>query len=372
MNAAGPRQTACRVALKKCDAFPTSTSVALRRPNGLYAQEPPRENPPRLPGGAAAEAQAGRPGPWNNDVLVYRIAADGTAEQTATFERAGVPTLARLTDGRLIAAHQHFPRTSRGLRQGGRALFQGRRTNLDGTAGPATNRPARGHAVPFRPTLVPLPDGRVRLYFTSVKRQRIDEAPPAIYSAISSDGVHYEFEPGQRFGIEGRIVIDCAVVLHRGVFHLFSPDNGPAGPRRDRERPPDGGGYHATSADGLNFTRGADVRIDGRRSWLGNAQSDGKALPSTAQAKESGRRPARTVWNGSAALRSWFAPPIPVPRRRATAGSSSSAQPAAPALKPAFPGSPAASSRLSVHGVSHDRRLPADDRKPDVRAPLSR
>ena len=50
-----------------------------------------------------------RPGPWDNDVLVYQVAKDGTVKKLATFERAGVPTVARLRDGKLIAAHQHFP-----------------------------------------------------------------------------------------------------------------------------------------------------------------------------------------------------------------------------------------------------------------------
>ena len=52
---------------------------------------------------------AGAPGPWNNDVQVFRAAPDGLVEQLATFPRAGVSTLARMPDGRLIAAHQHFP-----------------------------------------------------------------------------------------------------------------------------------------------------------------------------------------------------------------------------------------------------------------------
>ena len=238
----------------------------------VCAQEAPR-------GGPADEARAGRSGPWDNDVLVYRVAANGTAEPMATFERAGVPTLARLADGRLIAAHQHFPAdlgpdfdkvAVRFSKDDGRTWTGPQVLQLTGLP--------EGMRFPFDPTLVPLPDGRVRLYFTSVKRQRINESPPTICSAISRDGVSYEFEPGQRFGIEGRMVIDCAVALHRGVFHLFAPDNGPAGPRRDGERPRDGVGYHATSEDGLNFTRVADVRIEGRRHWLGNAQSDGKAI----------------------------------------------------------------------------------------------
>jgi hypothetical protein len=37
-------------------------------------------------------------------------------------------------------------------------------------------------------------------------------------------------------------------------------------------------GYHAVSEDGLIFTRVDDVRIDGYRQWLGNAQSDGQVI----------------------------------------------------------------------------------------------
>jgi len=42
---------------------------------------------------------------------------------------------------------------------------------------------------PFDPTLVPLPDGRVRLYFTAIGRLRLNEDQPAIYSAVSPNGV---------------------------------------------------------------------------------------------------------------------------------------------------------------------------------------
>src|SRR4029079_4554414 len=86
----------------------------------------------------------------------------------------------------------------------------------------------QGLARPFDPTLVPLPDGRVRLYFTSNRSPDFRRSTPAIYSAISDAGIHYKFEPGIRFAVEGRIVIDCAVALHDGVFHLIVPDNGTA------------------------------------------------------------------------------------------------------------------------------------------------
>ena len=246
---------------------------------GALAEDAPRENLPPQFAGPARDARAGRPGPWDNDVLVYRVDPDGAAAQIGTFARAGVPTLARLADGRLIAAHQHFPADFG-------ADFDKVAVRISEDEGRTWTGPQviqlrglpEGMRFPFDPTLVPLPDGRIRLYFTSVKGRRIDEHPPAIYSAISRDGISYEFEPGQRFGIDGRIVIDCAVVLHAGIFHLFAPDNGLAGQRRNGNVPSEGVGYHATSEDGLNFKRREDVRIDGRRRWLGNAQSDGKVI----------------------------------------------------------------------------------------------
>jgi hypothetical protein len=220
-----------------------------------------------------------RPGPWDQDVLAYRITTNGSAERLAVFERAGVPTLAQLKDGRLLAAHQHFPENDdanfdkvavRFSSDQGRTWSPPEVIRLDGLP--------EGMRFPFDPTLVPLPDGRVRLYFTSVRGRRIEEQPPAIYSAISSNGVHYAVEPGIRFGIEGRIVIDCAVVLHKETFHLYAPDNGAAGRRPDEEdRRRTGVAYHATSRDGLKFTRQQDVNLD-RFRWLGNAQSDGRLV----------------------------------------------------------------------------------------------
>ncbi|HRH95205.1 MAG TPA: hypothetical protein PLB55_04690 [Prosthecobacter sp.] len=234
---------------------------------------------------AAPMPQPGQHGPWENDVIVYHAKADGGIERLAAFERAGVPTLARMKDGRLIAAHQHFPENDP-------AAFDKVAVHFSSDEGKTWTPPVvmklnglpEGMRFPFDPTLVPLPDGRVRMYFTSLQGRQFDEDLQRIHSAISSDGIDYTFEPGERFKIEGRSVIDCAVVLHQGVFHLFSPDNGEQPKRPDRRgqgpmmQPVDGIGYHATSTDGLNFTRVDDVKIEGRRRWLGNTQSDGKVI----------------------------------------------------------------------------------------------
>jgi len=224
-----------------------------------------------------------QPSPWDNDVLLYRSASGARPVLLHTFERAGVPSLVRLGDGRLLAAFQHFP-------QDDERRFDHVAVSFSTDDGRTWSKPEpivvagmeAGLARPFDPTLVPLPDGRIRLYFTSNRSPDFRRSIPAIYSAVATDGIHYDFEPGVRFAIDGRIVIDCSVALHDGVFHLVVPDNGAAddfmaGQRQGR--PPSGGnGYHAVSKDGLAFERVADVKLpDTRNHWLGALHSrDGK------------------------------------------------------------------------------------------------
>lgn len=238
--------------------------------------------PPLVP---ARQEERPQNGPWNNDVIVYQAKDDGTVTRLAEFERAGVPTLNRMPDGRLIAAHQHFPENDP-------ASFDKVAIHFSSDEGKTWTPAAvmqlsglpEGMRFPFDPTLVMLPDGRVRMYFTSLRGRQFDEDLPRIHSAVSTGGVEYNYEPGVRFSIKGRSVIDCAVVLHQGVYHLFSPDNGkqPEPGQRPNNgpqmQPTDGTGYHATSSDGLSFTRVEDVFMDGNRRWLGNAQSDGSTI----------------------------------------------------------------------------------------------
>ena len=259
--------------------YTSSLVVVLLALNSAALAQPSESAPFGPPG----QAQGTRPGPWDNDVLVYRMTTNGAIEKLATFERAGVPTLARLKGGRIIAAFQHFP-------QDDNRSFDRVAVRLSSNEGHTWAKPEPilvegmelGLARPFDPTLVPLPDGRIRIYFTSNRGPNFRRRTPAIYSAISADGIHYIFEAGVRFELEGRIVIDCAAALHEAVFHLIVPDNGAAADfaaGRQGGQPLRGGvGYHAVSKDGLSFQRAADVQVAGNRRWLGNMQSDGGQL----------------------------------------------------------------------------------------------
>jgi hypothetical protein len=236
---------------------------------------------PPAPG---APAPAAAPGPWDNEVVVQRVTADGTASTVATFGRADVSSIARLQDGRLAIACKAFPKDDR-------AHFNRIAVRFSSDDGRTWGEPKPivmanmdvALAPPFDPALVVLPDGRVRLYF--ITHTGTDAAPgqTAVHSATSTDATHYDYEPGVRFTVPGRVVVDCAAALHEGVFHLVVPDNGTPAEflerRRRGEPQPGGNGYHATSTDGLVFTRAADLPLSSTRDrWFGNLLSDGSQL----------------------------------------------------------------------------------------------
>jgi hypothetical protein len=172
----------------------------------------------------------------------------------------GVPSLASDGKGRLIAAFQWFPFDRP-------ADFDRIATRTSSDSGKTWSDPARiqlarlpaGYIRPCDPTLVTMDDGRIRLYFTS---HAPEMTSPATYSAVSSDGIRYSFEPGTRFAVHDEPVLDCAVARIGKMWHYFAPIQGQ-----------DGRAYHAESEDGLVFRRAADVDVPGRRAWLGTAVS---------------------------------------------------------------------------------------------------
>jgi len=216
---------------------------------------------------AAPGQEPQRYGPWDRDLAILE-SSDGLrfGEARPFVERAGVPTLACDAAGRLVAAFQWFPldraaafdRVAISFSEDGKTWTAPESAVFEGLSPTAFERP-------YDPTLVPLADGRIRMYFTS--RDLAGGGEQAIYSAVTSDGKAFTFEPGQRFGVAGERVIDCAAVRRGKTFHLFAPVQGQ-----------DGRGYHAISEDGLAFRRIDDVTVPGRRSWLGCAVDTGDGL----------------------------------------------------------------------------------------------
>lgn len=114
---------------------------------------------------------------------------------------------------------------------------------------------------PFDPTLALLPDGRLRLYFSSSAGPPPNglDASVNTYSAISTDGVHYSFEPGARVDHPDNRVIDPAVIYFNNSWHFAAPIGAPQA-----------GVYHYVSPDGLNFSPVPMLSSDAKHNWTGN------------------------------------------------------------------------------------------------------
>ncbi len=96
---------------------------------------------------------------------------------------------------------------------------------------------------PTDPDVVLLSDGTFRLYFTS---QIPDVSEIQTFSAMSDDGITFTLEEGTRISSaeDGANVVNVKVMDLGGTLHLYGLN----------EYGPDGL-YHATSTDGLTFTK---------------------------------------------------------------------------------------------------------------------
>ena len=114
---------------------------------------------------------------------------------------------------------------------------------------------------PFDPTLARLPDGRLRIYFSSsdgFPMMGLD-ASVNTYSAVGIDGIHFQFEPDARVDHPAIRVIDPAVILFKNNWHYTAPIGAPQA-----------GAFHYVSPNGLNFSQVSNINSDPAHNWTGN------------------------------------------------------------------------------------------------------
>lgn len=193
--------------------------------------------PVPAPGGPAG--QAGGPGPWEDRIYVA-TSPDGLtwSEGMLLAEKASVPEVIYTSAGVYWAYWVDF--TDRSV-PGGQRIGVARSTDGVHWEKPGTvtfsGWEARGPA-PADPDVMELPDGRLRMYFFQAG---------TVYSAISSDGIHYTVEEGRRLTAEG--IYDPNVIrLPDGRYRMYLNQ---------------GDITSASSDDGLTFTLDEGVRVKG-------------------------------------------------------------------------------------------------------------
>lgn len=202
-------------------------------------------------------------GPWNNN-LMMRWSEDGTTfgAETKFIDSSGVPSLLRDSKGRIFCAFQWFPAPQNSTYWDKVAVkYSDDNGKTWSSAVPVVvNALPAGYQRPFDPTLTLTEDGKIRMYFSSSSKPAMFlDSNVATYSAISSDGINYAFEPGIRFNASGKPVIDPAVIRIGKTWYFTAP----AGAPQD-------GAHHATSTDGLTFTRKNTIPSDVNHNWTGN------------------------------------------------------------------------------------------------------
>lgn len=204
---------------------------------------------------------AGKSDRGNQQVLVHRVSPSGETTLVAEVPRSAVPTICRMGDGSLIMAHQWFPDDVPDMFDHIAVRFStdNGRTWTDSTPIEMPGLPARTR-FPFDPTIVGLPDGKMRMYFTLMRGTDPQQSTPTIGSAISTNGINWTYERGDRFALPDKAIMNCTVASISGKYKLLAPMQPAIG----------AGAYWASSPDGLVFARNENLpAMSATSQWLG-------------------------------------------------------------------------------------------------------
>lgn len=194
-------------------------------------------------------------GPWDGSIQTA-TSTDGlnfTATGDVLSEQAGVPNLLQLADGTLVLLYQYFSfvneaefdviaystSSDNGSTWSDRAIlqFSGLPTPID------------ADKKPMDPTLVQLPDGRLRLYFTFHAQGNIK---PALYSATTADdqlSSTFVVESTPALMSNTANLLDPAVIYYKDQWHHYTWSM-----ESDYN-------YHSISDDGEQFTMQDDIEL---------------------------------------------------------------------------------------------------------------
>jgi hypothetical protein len=229
-------------------------------------------------------------GPYYHQIYLAR-SADGLAwemDNVMIRDHTSVPEIARWNDTLWIYAVDGVQHGLIVLRQGDDDLWWESRVEIAGFD--AANA--------VDPNVITLPDGSLRLYFFGFQTPGAspgeNRGPATIYSAVSSDGVHFTLEEGARFQSDTIITDPDVVQAADGTWWLFvsqgmdliiarsadglafeavgASHNGGVsgtvrlddGTLRQYVCSPQGGIISQTSADGATWTVESGTRIPGR------------------------------------------------------------------------------------------------------------
>lgn len=210
--------------------------------------------------------------PWQNALIMVQ-STDGVNFNTPVIfqDSSGVPCIIQWKNDTLVAVFQWFrqPNPSPTWDRVAVKFSYDNGTTWNTPVPIVVNGLPANYQRPFDPTLVVTPDKKLRIFFSSS-----DGLPPGgvdasvnTYSALSTDGINYTFEPGARFDHATSRVIDPAVTIFNGTWQYTAP----AGAPQD-------GAFHCTSPDGLLFTQTTTISSDNTHNWTGNLLADNGML----------------------------------------------------------------------------------------------
>jgi hypothetical protein len=202
--------------------------------------------------------------PWNNPLKIA-WSSDGITFNTSTIfqDSSGVPSVIKWKGDALLAVFQWFRSPNPSTTWDRVAV----KHSFDNGITWTPPMPIVINGIPssyqraFDPTLTVINDDSLRIFFSSsdgIPSMGLDSSVNT-YSATTTDGINYSFEPGPRVDEILNRVIDPAVISFKNLWHYASPIGAPQQ-----------GAYHYISSDGFNFTAVPVILSDNLHNWTGN------------------------------------------------------------------------------------------------------